>query len=135
MGYHFQQRVTIVRMRKPEERNINHELQWLGDSLGLFNERDRDKSCYRVFIELLKMTKKRQPISSDGLAGRLHLTRGTVVHHLNRLLETGMVIHEGRKYLLRVPSLSGLIEEVAKDMARAFEDLKDVAEEVDKRLS
>ncbi|MBI2138048.1 HTH domain-containing protein [Candidatus Woesearchaeota archaeon] len=134
MRYQFQQRVTIVRMRKPEERNINYELQWLGDSLGLFGERDKDKSCYRVFIELLKVTKKRQPISSDDLAERLHLTRGTVVHHLNRLLETGIVIHERRKYLLRVPSLSGLIEEVAKDMARAFEDLKDVAEEVDKRL-
>jgi hypothetical protein len=44
------QKITIVNVRRPSERNINHELQWLGTSLGLFNLRDKDKSCFRLFL-------------------------------------------------------------------------------------
>ena len=48
------QRITIVKIRKPVTTDVNEELQFLGNSLGLFNLRDKDKSCFRVFIELLK---------------------------------------------------------------------------------
>ena len=50
----IRQRITIINVRKPALRTINDELQWLGSSLGLFNLRDKDKSCFRIFIELLK---------------------------------------------------------------------------------
>ena len=53
----IQQRITIIRMRRPETPSLNEELQWFGSSLGLFNLRDKDKSCFRIFIELLKATK------------------------------------------------------------------------------
>ena len=47
-------KITIIRIRKPAQSNINKELQWLGSSLGLFGLRDKDKSCFRIFIELIK---------------------------------------------------------------------------------
>ncbi|MBI2652835.1 winged helix-turn-helix transcriptional regulator, partial [Candidatus Woesearchaeota archaeon] len=98
----IRQRITIVNIRKPAEHNVNQELQWLGSSLGLFNLRDKDKSCFRVFIELLKSAKKNQPSTSDELALRLSLSRGTIIHQINKLMESGLVIHEGNKYILRV---------------------------------
>ena len=130
----IRQRITIVNIRKPAEHNVNQELQWLGSSLGLFNLRDKDKSCFRVFIELLKSAKSRNVLTSDGLASRLDLSRGTVIHHINRLIESGLVVHEGNTYTLRVENLQSLIDEVEKDIKRACEDLKEVAKEIDNRL-
>ena len=130
----IRQRITIVNIRKPTEHNVNQELQWLGSSLGLFNLRDRDKSCFRVFIELLKSTKADKPLTSDELAARLGLSRGTIIHHINKLMESGFVIHEGNRYILRVDNLKTLIDEIEKDIKRACDDLKEIAKEIDERL-
>ncbi len=131
---YIRQRITIVNIRKPAEHNVNQELQWFGSSLGLFNLRDKDKSTFRVFIELLKSSKAKRTLTSDELASRLDLSRGTIIHHINKLMESGMVVHEGNKYTLRVENLRTLIDEVEKDIKRACEDLKEVAKEIDSRL-
>lgn len=130
----IRQRITIVQIRKPTEHNVNQELQWFGTSLGLFNLRDKDKSCFRVFIELLRSAKGHQTLTSDELALKLALSRGTIIHHINRLMESGLVVHEGNKYTLRVENLSSLIEELEKDIQRTCEDLRQVAKEIDKRI-
>jgi len=127
-------RITIMNIRKPVVKNVNQELQWLGSSLGLFNLRDKDKSCFRVFIELIKNAKKGIPLSSDELAYRLSLSRGTVVHHIHKLLESGIVVQAPRGYILRVDSLRALIDEVEKDLRRTCDDLRVMAEEIDENL-
>ena len=131
---YIRQRITIVNIRKPAEHNVNQELQWLGSSLGLFNLRDRDKSTFRLFIELLKSAKAKQSLTSDELASKLTLSRGTIIHHINKLMESGILIHEGNRYTLRVENLKSLIDEVEKDIKRACDDLKEVAKEIDERL-
>lgn len=128
------QKITIVKICKPSTHNVNDDLQFLGTSLGLFNMRDKDKSCFRVFIELLKAAKRKQPISSDELAYRLGLTRGTVVHHINKLKNAGIVVHEGKRYFLRVDRLESLIQEIRKDMLRTCDDLENIAKDIDSAL-
>ncbi|MBT4825053.1 HTH domain-containing protein [Candidatus Woesearchaeota archaeon] len=127
-------KITIIRVRKPVQGNINHELQWLGSSLGLFGLRDKDKSCFRLFIELIKSTKKGKALSSDDLANKLHLSRGTVVHHLHKLQNSGIIVSENKGYLLRVNRLKNLILEIEKDMKRTLDDMKEMADEIDKKL-
>lgn len=128
------QRITIIHQRRPVRQSLNEQLQWLGGSLGLFSLRDKDKSCFRIFIELLKAAKMNHPFSSDELALHLNLTRGTVVHHLNKLMESGIVVSEQNRYLLRVDSLEALIDDLATDFERASRDLKQVAREIDEFL-
>lgn len=130
----IQQRVTIVKIRRPAESSVNDSLQYLGNSLGLFNLRDKDKSCFRVFIELLKAAKRKQALTSDELAFKLSLTRGTVVHHINKLIEAGIVIHDGNNYFLRVDKLEALIEELRRDVDRTIDDLQEIAKEIDGEL-
>ena len=130
----YSQRITIITIRKPAQKNINQELQWLGSSLGLFNLRDKDKSCFRGFIELVKTAKTNHPLSSDELAYRLGLSRGTVVHHLHKLLDAGIVVPTERGYILRVNNLQDLIDEVEKDTIRTITDLKKMAREIDRGL-
>lgn len=131
----IRQRITIVTVRKPARPSLNEELQWLGSSLGLFGERDKDKSCFRLFIELVKASKLGVPMSSDDLARTLGLTRGTAVHHLNRLMETGLVVYDGRRYWLRQNDLELLIDEIRKDIERQLDDLRRAAREIDEWLS
>lgn len=125
------QKITIVNVRKPAQRNVNYELQWLGTSLGLFNLRDKDKSCFRIFLELLKAAKSKSPLTSDEIASKLGLSRGTVIHHITKLMESGLVIHDKNKYMLRVDNLKLLISELEKDVQRTLGDLKEVASSID----
>ena len=128
-------RIDIVRLRKPRsDAEANELLQWFGRSLGMFGQRDRDKSCFRLFIELLKSGRGEKALSSDELAYRLRLSRGTVVHHLSRLMDAGIVIKSGNSYLLREESLVSLVEEIKEDMERTCDDLRAVAERIDKAL-
>jgi predicted transcriptional regulator len=128
------QEITIIRSRKPVMHDINQQLQWFGGSLGLFNLRDKDKSCFRIFVELVKSAKGKKALISDEIALRSGLSRGTVVHHLTKLIKAGLVVHEGNAYILRVDNMSTLIEEIKKDLDRTMGDLKEVAEMIDREL-
>lgn len=128
------QRLTIVRIRKTDTENVNQELQWLGNSLGLFGLRDRDSSCFRIFITLVRTAKQNKSLSSDEIAERLQLSRGTVVHHLHRLMESGIVIKEHKGYILRTSHLHELIQDIHRDMESTFAELEHMAREIDEKL-
>ncbi len=128
------QKVTVIKVRRLTDNNINNDLQWVGNSLGLFGLRDKDKSCFRIFITLVKKSDSNAPLSSDEIAEKLNLTRGTVVHHLTRLMDSGIVIHEKEGYLLRENNLQRLILDLERDTETIFEELKQVAKEIDERL-
>ena len=127
------QRIIIVRNRPPKKQ-VNEELQWLGDSLGLFSLRDKDKSCFRIFLEIIKSAKHNSPLTSDELADKLDLSRGTVIHHINRMMESGIIIHQDGRYMLRVDNLSQLVQELRKDIDRTIDDMKEIAEDIDRWL-
>ena len=127
------QRITIVKLT-PVEDNLNKELQFLSESLGLFSERDRERSCFRIFIELLKATKQKKKLSSDQLAYKLHLSRGTVVYHLTRLIGSGLVVVNDNKYSLRAKNLGLTLKKIKQDFISAYEEVEDAAKEIDKKL-
>lgn len=130
MVLHYQ-KITIIKYNTSRSRNINERLQWLGNSLGLFNLRDKDKSCFRIFIELIKAAKQNRQMSSDELAQILNLSRGTIIHHMNKLIESGIVTVYKNRYILRVDNLESLIKELKRDADRMFDDLMDAAKEID----
>ncbi len=120
--------------RAPAMSTLNEELQFFGSSIGLFNLRDKDKSSFRIFIELLKAAKVNHPLSSDELAFHLGLTRATVVHHLNKMMESGLVVSNENKYVLRNASLAGLLDELEADYSRATKELKKIAIKIEEDL-
>ncbi len=126
--------IKIIKLKKPSQKDVNSDIQWFSESLGLFGKRDKEKSCFRVFIELLKATRQRKALSSDELAFRSNLSRATVVHHLNKLIKAGIVLSAQNRYFLRVDNLETLVEEIKKDINRVFIDLEDMAKEIDDEL-
>jgi len=123
-------KVTIIKLKKPKN-EINDEIQWLCRSLGLFGERDKEKSCYRIFIELLK---NKQGLNSDQIADNTNITRGTVIHHINRLTDSGLVISQKKKYKLRTRNLFRLIKEIEDDVEETFEEIERIAKKIDRNL-
>ena len=127
----FTHKITIINVRRPEHSDVNRDLMYFGSSLGLFNLRDKDRSCYRVFLELLKAAKQEEGLSSDELAYKLALTRGTVVYHLNKLMEAGIAVHNKGKYYLREENLQTVVEAMRKDIQKSMESLEGLASEID----
>jgi len=128
-------KITILKLRRKEEGNVNQELQWLGNSLGLFNLRDKDSSCFRVFITLVKNAKRERMATSDDIAEQLHLSRGTVVHHLTKLMDTGIVVRIKGGYILREPHLLNIVKDIKVDMENIFRELQEVAKDIDERIN
>lgn len=127
-------RVTIIKEAAPVIDNLNVDLQWFCQTLGLFSLRDKEKSCFRLFIELLKAAKTGTSMSSDDLAEHLNLTRSTVIHHLNSLIASGLVVARDGRYVLRVSNLKELVNVVESDVAGVFSDLRSMASRLDGRL-
>ena len=127
-------KLTIIKIRKIHSPNVNQELQWLGNSLGLFNLRDKDSSCFRVFITLVRPARQNKHVSSDDIAEKLSLSRGTVVHHLTKLMDSGIVLREREGYILRESNLQNLVRDLQRDMEGMFTELNEVAREVDEKL-
>ncbi len=127
-------RITIIKIHRPESDNINEELQYLGYSLGLFNERDKDKSCYRIFVILIKALKTKKELTSDDIAALTHLSRGTVIHHLTRLMEAGIVANRKNYYMLSVDTIEELVDLAQKNVEKTFAQLKNIARSIDKKL-
>ena len=64
-------RIILVEVRRRSTDNINQDLQWLGNSLGLFNLRDKNSSCFRIFITIIQKAHRHEPISSDEIAEKM----------------------------------------------------------------
>jgi len=127
----YSRKITIINITPPKIEDVNHDLQYFGTSLGLFGLRDKDRSCYRVFVELLKAAKMKAGLTSDELAFRLDLSRGTVVHHLNKLMDAGIAIRSRGRYYLREDNLQVVVEELKKDLEENMKNLMHVAKEID----
>jgi predicted transcriptional regulator len=127
-------KITIIRTSKPHNLELNQEIQWISHSLGLFGDRDKEKSCFRVFVELIKSNKEDKMLSSDELAERSNLSRGTVIHHLNRLMDAGIVLNHRNRYMLRVNNLQSLINQIHRELDDYFRDLRKIAEEIDNKI-
>ena len=125
---------TIIREGAQPKNNINDLLLLFGERLGLFSLRDKDKSCYRIFITLVRALKQGVKLSSDELALQTGLTRGTVVHHLNRLLAAGIIINDSNKYYIPHDSLEDLVDDMRVQVSSMFDNLSLTAKEIDKAL-
>tara|TARA_Y100000034_G_scaffold135951_1_gene209969 strand:+ start:1616 stop:2014 length:399 start_codon:yes stop_codon:yes gene_type:complete len=124
--------ITIKKVKRPKRSNLNQDIQIISQSLGLFTKRDKEKSCFRVFIEILK---NKKGLTAEEITINTNLTRATVIHHLNSLIRSGLVTKKIHKYSLRGDSLEGLIKELNKDMNKTFNDLNKMAKNIDNELT
>ncbi len=130
----MRKKIVLYPASLPDLSNINLNIQYLGSCLGLFGLRDKDSSCFRLFVELVKIAKKKSVISSDELAFKLGLSRGTVVHHLNKLIAAGIVTRADNRYFLVKPTMFQVVEHIEKEVNTLMKNLKKVAKKLDEQI-
>ncbi len=127
-------RITIIKTSEPANDNVNELLQWFGGTLGLFNMRDKDRSCFRIFVTLLNSIKINKGLSSDTIAEKTALTRGTVVYHLNKLMEVGLINEVNNRYYLKFETLEEISESIRGEVNEAFDSLSYIGKNLDNKL-
>jgi predicted transcriptional regulator len=125
-------RIFIV--RKLSTIDFEKDLEWICRSFAFMEPRDKRKTAYNIFRAIVETARTNEGLSSDQLAEKLALSRGTMIHHLKKMMKSGLVIRHENQYKLRDRSLKSTIEEVQRDINRIFEDLQNVAETIDDTL-
>ena len=125
---------VLLDMKMPSTTDFERDVEWICKCFGFLESRDKDKTAAKIFRTLLDVAKEGKGLSSDELAEKIGLTRGTMVHHLNKLAQSGIVIRRGGQYELRGKSLQRTVKEIKRDIDRIFENIEQVATSIDKNL-
>lgn len=122
--------ISLHSVERPRKRGAEDELEWLCKCFG-FDAQDPRSDILRV---LLKAERKDEGVRSVVISQKMQLTRGGAVYHLNRLIETGLVVRRGRQYELRAPNLEETLEEMEEDIVRMFRRMREIAKDVDTQM-
>lgn len=126
---------SVRQLRPPITKDLTTDVEWVCCSLGFLRSRDEEKTATRILTSLLGASRDGGSLSSDEMARQIGVTRGAVVHHLNKLRSAGLVIRRENRYELRMRSLQMTLEEIEKDIARVLGDVKRIAREIDEAMS
>jgi len=127
-------RLVIRRVEPPFSKDPQKELDWICQSLGFFEEIDKDKTASAIFKEIVSATEKGVGLTSTAIAERVKMSRGAVINHLNNLIRSGLIVHEGRFYVSRSKSMERTISEIEEDIERIFEKMKQRARLLDQQF-
>jgi predicted transcriptional regulator len=125
---------VILDVRIPPTTDFDRDVEWVCKCFGFLESRDKEKTAAKIFKALLEAMKQGKGLSSDELAESIGLTRGTMVHHLNKLIQSGLAVHREGHYELRGTSLRRTVQEIKRDVNRVFENIEHVAQSIDESL-
>jgi predicted transcriptional regulator len=128
-------RYVLMDVRMPTKKDLNEDIEWTARCFGFLETRDVNRTAARIFSALIYAASEDKGHTSDGLAERVGVTRGAIVHHLNKMMRSGLVIFHGGQYKLREKSLRRTVNEVERDLRRVLEKIEEVASSIDEELS
>lgn len=125
---------VIKEIRRPREEDVEKQIEWLCDSFGFWNRRDRDRTATKVFEAFVGAAQRRMLLSSDDVAHKLKISRGTAVHHIKKYVRSGLVIKGDDGYELRMQSVEETLGEMEHDMLRTIRMIRRIAKEIDEEM-
>ncbi|AEH61099.1 conserved hypothetical protein [Methanosalsum zhilinae DSM 4017] len=126
--------ITLIDIEKSNEKNLDSDIQWVCDCFGLSSGRDIENVSIRIIQDLLNRTPYEDNISSEMIANDLNINISRVNHHIRNLIQAGLVYRKKRHIYLRGGSLKSAVQEIRKDSERIFDELENVAEEIDQMM-
>ena len=118
-------------LNKPRTKDRLGDIHWLCDSFGFVSGRDTARMSSQILIELLGQMASRQRTTAELLADHLSVTAARVNHHVRHLIDRGLLYRDKRAILLRGGSMKEAVEAMRKDANRIFDELAEIAEDVD----
>jgi len=135
MSQRIEARYSIRDIETPLTSDKDSDIEWICRCFGFMEPRDKQKTAAKIFAALVEAIGKKGSISSDELAEKIGVTRAAVVHHLNRMMGSGLAIQRYGSYQLRMQGVESTIVEVQRDAMRVFENLRRVAREIDETMN
>lgn len=128
------QQIILRNLQKPAKINIQKDIDWLGNSFGFTAGRDTEKISAKILQKVLNKVAQKGSTSTENIADSLDLSIQRVNYHLRTLVESGFLFREKRLIFLRQGSVKSAVEEMRKDANRMFDNLSQIAEEIDTSL-
>ncbi|MGC8495892.1 MAG: hypothetical protein ACP5RM_01580 [Candidatus Micrarchaeia archaeon] len=122
-------KIVIKSIERPREENPDAIIRWFCKVFDLDSEIETE-----LMKKFISAARRNKPITSSELSFS-SIARSTVIYHLNRFIDAGLVVRKGRKYMFRGSSLSSLIEEMEYDINREMQRMLDLAREFDSKES
>jgi len=126
--------IIIRNIEKPHIKSLEEDLLWFCDSFGFSSGRDTKNTATRVIFSLLEKLSNDEVTSSEALAEDLNIKISRVNHHLRNLNDSGLLYRKKRLIYLRGGSLKAAVKEMRKDSKRIFDELENIAEEIDSTI-
>lgn len=125
-------RLAKASIQDADEQELQKEIECFCRTLRILTQRDIDGTVAVVFRSMF--VEGREPIGSSKLAKLTKLNRVTIIHHLQRLEQMGLVEHVDRRYRLKVSDFSEVVEQMRAEMERAFKEAEELAQELDRQF-
>jgi len=125
------QQIILRNLEKPQIKSLEEDLLWFCDSFGFSSGRDTENTANRIIFSLLKKNSNDELSSSEFLAEDLDMKISRINHHLRNLNDSGLLYRKKRLIYLRGGSLKAAVKEMRKDSERMFDELENIAEEID----
>jgi predicted transcriptional regulator len=125
------QEIILRNIEKPHIKSLDEDLIWFCDSFGFSSGRDIEKTATKIIFSLVDKLSNDELTSSEDLAGDLNITISRVNHHIRNLNDSGLLYRKKRFLYLRGGSLKAAVKEMRKDSERIFDELENIAEEID----
>lgn len=126
--------IIIRNIEKPHIKSLEEDLLWFCDSFGFSSGRDTKNTATRIIFSLLEKLSNDEVTSSEALAEDLNIKISRVNHHLRNLNDSGLLYRKKRLIYLRGGSLKAAVKEMRKDSKRIFDELENIAEEIDSTI-
>ncbi len=126
------EKIEIRAIEKPDEKDPDKIIRWFVAVLGLSGDEKNsiEEQILRDFTEAAR--EGEEGLSSSELKFDRDVARSTVIYHLNRFINAGIIVKHGRKYHLRATEMSKVIEELEYDINREMQRMLDMAKEFDR---
>lgn len=128
------QEIILRNIEKPNIKSLEDDLSWFCDSFGFSSGRDIENTATRIIFSLLDKLSNDEITSSEALAEDLNMKISRVNHHLRNLNDSGLLYRKKRLIYLRGGSLKAAVMEMRKDSERIFDELENIAEEIDSMI-
>ena len=128
-------RIVINFYERPDSDEPDDLIRWFCRVFGLSNDNEPNPIGEQILIRFAEAAQNKVGLTSSELDLDTELAKSSVIYHLNRFIEAGLLVKRGRKYYLRASEMQKAIEEIEYDVERELSRMLDTAKELDRIMS
>jgi predicted transcriptional regulator len=124
-------RILIQFVERPDSEDPEEMIRWFCHVFGLAGNDEENSLSEQILRAFIDAAYRDMGLSSSELHLDTELARSTVIYHLNRFIEAGLLVKKGRRYYLRASEMEKAIKEIEYDINREMQRMLDTAKRFD----